>query len=292
MKTPNFFLLGAPKCGTTSIAAWLSKHPDVFVTPQKEPHHFNSDMGHCLTPKLADYEALYRDASREHAVGEASIWYLLSKDAVSNIEAYCDTPPRYIVCLRNPVDMAYSLHEQQVFSGNEDQEDFTVAWGLAEERRNGRALPKHASDSATLVYADACALGSQLERLLSQIKADRVHVVLMDDLKDQPREVFNRLQSFLGVEVDPSIDLTVENSAKVRRSRSLQRVMRILGQIKAASGSKMHFGLLKRLDAWNRKPQVRKKMDAELRVQILAHFEKEIQTVERLLDRPLASWRR
>lgn len=289
---PNFFLLGAPKCGTTSIAAWLSRHPDVFVTPRKEPHHFNSDMAHRLTPDLEDYEALYRGVTHERAVGEASVWYLFSKDAVSNIEAYCDTPPRYIVCLRNPVDMAYSLHEQQVFSGNDDREDFASAWGLADERRKGRALPKQASDPATLVYADACALGSQLERLLSKIDSDRVHVILLDDLKHQPRTVFDRLQSFLGVEIDPSIDLTVENAAKARRSRRAQRIMQILGRIKAASGSKMSFGLLERLDAWNRKPQVRETMNAELRTQLLAHFEKEIQTVERLLDRPLPSWRR
>lgn len=292
MTKPNFFLLGAPKCGTTSVAAWLSRHPDVFVTPKKEPHYFNSDMAHRLISDHTKYEPLYHGVTSEQAIGEASVWYLFSKDAVSNIEAYCDTPPRYVVCLRSPVDMAYSLHEQQVFSGNEDQEDFAVAWGLGQERRNGRAVPKHASDSKTLVYADACALGSQLERLLSKIEADRVHVIMMDDLKDQPREVFDRLQSFLGVEVNPSIDLTVENAAKARRSHGAQRIMQILGRIKAATGSKIGLGLLKRLDAWNRKPQVRKTMDAELRTQLLAHFEEEIQTVERLLDRPLPSWRR
>jgi len=39
----NVFILGAPKCGSTSLAAWLSQHPDAFVSDPKEPRYFNSD---------------------------------------------------------------------------------------------------------------------------------------------------------------------------------------------------------------------------------------------------------
>lgn len=43
MIKPNFFIVGAPKCGTTSLAHWLAGHPQVFMSPVKEPHFFNTD---------------------------------------------------------------------------------------------------------------------------------------------------------------------------------------------------------------------------------------------------------
>ena len=114
---PNFFILGAPKCGTTSLATWLGAHPQVYMSPDKEPHYFNADDRHPGVSSLERYEQLFAGAGAEHAaVGEASVWYLYSKVAVANIEEYCQEP-RYIVCLRNPVDMAHSLHEQQVVNG-------------------------------------------------------------------------------------------------------------------------------------------------------------------------------
>ncbi len=292
MRKPDFFILGAPKCGTTSIAAWLSRHPDVFVTPVKEPHHFNTDMAHRLFPDRAKYEALYDGVTTEKATGEASVWYLFSQDAVPNIEKFCDTPPRYVVCLRNPVDMAYSLHEQQVFSGNEDQKDFAVAWGLADKRRQGQNIPRRASDPTTVVYADACALGTQLERLFARVDRNRVHVILMSDLRDRPRAVFDNLQKFLGVEADPSIELTVENMAKQRLSLTALWAMQVLGRIKVATGSKVNLGLLGRLDAWNRKTHARAELDPALRSELLAHFEAETTLVERLLNRQLPDWRK
>lgn len=290
MKKPNFFIVGAPKCGTTSIASWLSQHPDIFMTAHKEPHHFNTDMTHRNFPELRDYELLFDSVAEEAAIGEASVWYLYSKDAIANLEQY-SKGPRYIVCLRNPVDMAYSLHEQQVFSGNEDQTDFAKAWRLAERRRAGSDIPSRATDASTLIYADACATGTQVERLLSQVDRDRVRFVLMNDLKDKPGEVLNGLLQFLGVSTDDRIELRVENVAKQRKSVIAQRVTQALGRIKRATGFSKSFGLLTRIDIWNRKPHDRVPIDPVLRSALLKHFEAEIMKIEKVLGRPLPEWR-
>ncbi|MGR8952993.1 MAG: sulfotransferase, partial [Gammaproteobacteria bacterium] len=100
------------------------------MSPHKEPLHFNTGEAWITTPDRRDYEKLFKGASERHiAVGEASTWYLYSMTAVANIEAYV-SDARYIVCLRNPVEMAYSLHEQQIVCGNEHIEDFERAWKL------------------------------------------------------------------------------------------------------------------------------------------------------------------
>ena len=88
MKKPNFFILGAPKCGTTSLASWLSEHSDVFMSPIKEPHHFCSDFGYKEYRSHQRYLSLFRKANEQHrAIGEASATYLYSKVAVKNISS-------------------------------------------------------------------------------------------------------------------------------------------------------------------------------------------------------------
>ena len=113
MKKPNFFIIGAPKCGTTSLANWLAEHPRVFFSDTKEPHFFCTD-GYTGVKTLKQYEKLFEDAKPHHlAVGEGSTHYLFSKVAVPNILVY-NPDARFIVCLRNPVDMAPSLHSERL----------------------------------------------------------------------------------------------------------------------------------------------------------------------------------
>jgi hypothetical protein len=88
LRKPTFFIIGAPKCGTTSLAAWLGTHPDAFMSPTKEPDFFNTDDRQGVT-SLSEYEELFREARNNHiAVGEASVWYLSSSHAVHNILDY------------------------------------------------------------------------------------------------------------------------------------------------------------------------------------------------------------
>ena len=75
LRKPNLFILGAPKCGTTSLWAWLSTHPNIFSPTEKELHFFNTDDDRRGVTTLEEYEALFRDVRKEHiAIGEGS-WY-------------------------------------------------------------------------------------------------------------------------------------------------------------------------------------------------------------------------
>lgn len=99
MKEPNFFIIGAPKCGTTSLAHWLAQHPEVFMSPVKEPHYFSTDFPLTSWRDPDDYHSLFEGADTHHkAVGEASVWYLRSREAVPQIEAHYPGA-RYIVML-------------------------------------------------------------------------------------------------------------------------------------------------------------------------------------------------
>src|SRR5210317_2370745 len=117
MKKPDFFFIGAPKCGTTALANWLREHPRIFMTQRpKEPWYFDNDIQNVDRMSLEQYENLFQKADDNHlVVGEASTTYLRSREAVSNILEYSPSA-RFLVAIRNPVEMAPSVHAQLLYT--------------------------------------------------------------------------------------------------------------------------------------------------------------------------------
>ncbi len=102
---PNFFIAGMPKCGTTALAAYLQKHPDVMISEPKEPHYFSAYYDEL------DYEdyirSCYKRYKGEKIVGEATPLYLRFPWALERMAAHCPDA-KFIALFRNPVDRAYS----------------------------------------------------------------------------------------------------------------------------------------------------------------------------------------
>jgi hypothetical protein len=84
VKKPNFFIIGAPKCGTTALSEYLRQHPNIFFSLPKELCYFGKDYPSCARPFKSDrqYLKFFRKASCEHlAIGEGSTRYLASKNS-------------------------------------------------------------------------------------------------------------------------------------------------------------------------------------------------------------------
>lgn len=296
-KNPNFFIIGAPKCGTTSLAAWLAEHPNIYMSPIKEPFFFSQDIGNCWRYGKAAYERLFNKVESIHtAIGEASTTYLFSKIAIPIIEQEL-SGARYIVMVRNPVDMAYSLHEQQLRSLNENIEDFRTAWQLAAERRLGRNVPPGCKDPVLLDYPSWCRLGSQLERLFTLVPRERVLILVLDDLKENARREYLRVLDFLGVPDDGRTEFPVYNPARQWRSRRVAGAVRALAKgvarMKYVRGwlPRRSLGLVRRLEKWNTRYRPRPPMPSDLRAELEAYFEEEVQKLEQLLGRAFPHWR-
>lgn len=285
---PNFFILGAPKCGTTSLAAWLGRHPEVFFSPVKEPYFFNTDHYRSNRITEAEYRRLFDGVgSRHRAIGEGTVWYLLSRDAVPNIERI--GRPRYIVCLRNPVDMAVSLFHEMRFNGSEPAPTLEAAWREQERRRQG---PCHlnGTDISHLQYGKVCRLGEQLDRLYELVGRERVHVVFLDDLRSDPSQEFRKVLAFLGLETT-DVQYNHENPAKARRSFILQRSMRTLGYIKGRLGLKRSFGILPRLSRYNHVQRAYTAPSDEMRRRLRAYFQDDVSLLAQLTGRDLSGWK-
>jgi sulfotransferase family protein len=289
MKKPTFFIIGAPKCGTTSLAAWLADHPDIFMSPTKEPHYFNTDHKRYLN-SLAGYEQLFGDATDRHsAVGEASVWYLYSANAVENIQTY-NPDAKFIVMLRNPIEMAPSLHEELVFTGREDVDDFATAWQLQDARRSGERLPHMAWEPSYLQYGAACSLGALLDRLYQRVPADRVKTIVLDDVRSDPRGAYLSALSFLGVPDDGRVEFNALNQAKARRWPSLLLLPWMATQIKHVLGIEGGLGLWRRLDALNKVDRRRAPIDPKMKVRLHDYFVADIRRLETLIGRDLSHW--
>lgn len=290
MRRPNFFILGAPKCATTSLAAWLSAHSRIYMPSVKEPHHFNTDDSARLTPDRRDYEALFEPATVDHlAVGEASVWYLHSEQAVPNIEGYA-VGARYVVCVRSPIEMAYSLHGQHRVAGLEDVADFAEAWSLSEARSRGEAATRWCKEPRHLAYARVCLLGDQLERLLGRVPRERVLVVVQDDLRRDAGAIYRQVLAFLGVPDDGRVSFPALNAAKRARSIPLRRAMLRIARAKHELGLRRGLGIFNAIERRNVVSEPRPPLPLETRRLLVDHFREDVRTLERLLERDLSAW--
>jgi Sulfotransferase family len=145
---PTFFLVGAAKTGTTSLYHYLNQHPDIYMSPVKEPCYFASEVrlkvfgpeyqaearrytheltafldGPMSTPdpggiveKWEDYIRLFRNVKNEKAIGEASVCYLWSPTAPARIHS---TIPgaKILMILRDPAERAFSQYMQYAANG-------------------------------------------------------------------------------------------------------------------------------------------------------------------------------
>lgn len=249
-----FFIIGAPKCGTTSLARWLERHSNIFLSPIKEPHYFSTDLANRTVASSSAYTRLFKSAGARHlAVGEASTWYLYSREAIPSIERSVDDP-QYIVMTRDPVSMVHSLYRHNRRVLHEDQPTFEAAWRLQEQRAAGRNVPATCVEPAFLQYRAACSLGSLLERLYENVPKERVLHIPLECMQTDAGAEYRRVLRFLGVPDDGRDEFPPENAARGHRNRILQRVIRKGARARRALGIGRGFGLA-RINAKRESPE-------------------------------------
>jgi hypothetical protein len=216
MPLPNLFVIGAPKCGTTSLHGYLDEHPRISMSSVKEPKYFLADgtRPHPVGPgdaravqsyvvERAAYEALFHypedgshptDGSHPEGpsyAGESTPFYLWHPDALARIHELVPDA-RLIAVLREPVMRAYSnwsdLREQ-----DREKLDFTSALAAEEERRRRGWEP-------FWFYRSLGLYGEQLRRAYSVFPRAQVKVLFTEDLARDPRRAVDDVLSFLDLE--------------------------------------------------------------------------------------------
>ena len=148
-RTPDFFIVGHHKSGTSALYEMLRGHPQIFLSSLKEPRYMASDMRERFSqPRerrhpqtLEEYLTLFADARLDQRAGEASATYLWSHTAASRI-AQLQPAARIVAILREPASFLHSLHLTYLRAHVESEKDFRTAMSLEAARREGRRIPR------------------------------------------------------------------------------------------------------------------------------------------------------
>jgi hypothetical protein len=294
MKLPNFFIVGAAKSGTTSLYQHLAAHPQVYLSPIKEPDYFCKDRIPQPTDRRRgkaaawnDYVRLFEEVRDEKAIGEASVTYLCSRRAAQEI--YASLPnSRIFVILRNPVERAYSsyLMESWMDSWRRDFGTFR------EELERDRVPPEPLSWVGPKPYIDLGRYHDQVKRYLDVFGTERVRIYLHEDLKRDVHSLMANVYEFLGVDASfsaESFDIRFNSSARPRFVRFDRMVVEPLAKrlLTRKSRAKLKEGLRKlyyRSSSPPMNPNDRDLLKTILRDDILK--------LQELIDRDLSGWLR
>ena len=156
------FIVGAPRCGTTTLSALLKQHPSVCFSRPKEPHFFSRHDLRGLDERELEaaasryVERFFDPRPGARMLAEASPTYLYLPEQMEPILRIWPEA-RFIITVRNPVDMLPSLHARLLVTGDEVIRDFAKAWAMTGERAAGRQIPRSCIEPRWLRYDEAAA---------------------------------------------------------------------------------------------------------------------------------------
>ena len=219
---PDFLIVGAAKSGTTSLYHYLSKHPDVFLSPVRKEGRFYSGVGdgsvhwpayyHFDTARTEDdYRALFESHQGQSRIGDVSPdYFAYAHRAAPEILQREGPDTRIIVILRDPVSRAWSHYLQNV---RRDAEFYSFAKTLDIE-----AERKAAGWGFQWLYTGTGDYAAKLPEYLDRF--ENVLVLLQDDLKADRAGTVRRVLDFL--DLDPDAPLETEgrfNTGGIPRPR-------------------------------------------------------------------------
>ena len=310
---PNLFLPGVMKGGTTSLAATLELHPDVFLIAMKEPNFFaqrpesREKLYELLSPDSSTYKSvtphqtidyLEREVYEEaFQLGKDTRWrmdasamYMASPDAIRLAQEMIPDA-KFVTVLRNPYARAYSAFQYQQSRQREPAPTFAQA--ITEEREGKRDNWAYGWRYLhTSLYAD------QVERLFAAVPEENRLTLLMEEIVGEGG--LDPIYDFLGLD-DHRIDLVFENetllprgrlkrfAAKMLHNPRIGRPIRgLLPQSAIAFYRSVNAKMRDQIHKGGEKPG---KITAEDRALLAADIEPDIDRLEKLLGRGLSIWR-
>lgn len=298
----NTFIVGAAKSGTTVLYYLLNQHPDVCVPVVKEPNYFSNidhdssdpvrpgngpgDDGTVWTENLKSYQKLY-DPEKNHAVKlDASVSYLYSTTAASQIADY-DPESKIIMVLRNPIERAFSHYKHLLRDGRE-----TVSFSEAISREQSRMqkgweFSWHLTNMG--MYSD------QIQRYFDRFEPKKIRIFILEDIKKDLSAVINELTGFIGLEAyNFDLEQQERNTSGLARSWILSRFVNWLLGYKATINKIIPPEITHKALQLFRKINIRESdldISAELRAKLYSKFEADINKTEQLIGRNLDAWR-
>lgn len=256
MTLPNLVVAGAPKCGTSSLFRWLADHPDACGSTPKETFYL-MDEGHPLlrrgsnfhTRGIEGYAEFFDGCGGEsRVVFEATTHYIYQRTALEALSGL-KTEPRIVFLLRKPSERVYSSFRYSQNNLANVRRDLTFARFVELSKNGGGAELEEAAGASAFVLRNDIAFSRYVEyltRWVERFGRERVHVLLFEDLKSNPRAFMKEFAARVRLDASfyDSYGFPLKNETFGVRYPSLHKGVRKLNELVPAGGLK---GALKRV---------------------------------------------
>lgn len=283
----DFFIVGAPKAGTTSLYHYLSEHPQVEMSSQKEPDYFSDKAineqgmyyGKNRVDKLDKYESLF--VQKESVVyGEGSVSYLFYDNVAEDIKKY-NPNAKIIIMLRNPIERAFSHYLM----------DYRL--GLISDSFENIITKKSKHKNAHLFYQqyiEVSKYAKQIQRYLDFFEKENILFIDYEDFKKNVSKTVDKVYDFLNISTEFAADINTKyNTFTMPKNKGirfiysfvfLRKVLTFLFPIYLVKN--IRFLLFKA----DKKPELLKETRSQLRI----IFNDDIKKLEEVLGKDYSKW--
>ncbi|MFD1020180.1 sulfotransferase domain-containing protein [Thalassobacillus hwangdonensis] len=294
-ETPNLFIVGAAKSATTTIYIHLQKHEDIFFSEVKEPKYLSRPYkefpmrgpGDDVSEKeeISSKEVYFDLFSnrKEKYLGEASVDYLYYYHTAKEIHNL-NPKAKIIICIRNPVDRAYSAYWHLK---NDEREALSFEDALKEEEnriKNNYEFIWH--------YKNAGLYYEQVKAYIETFGKENVHILMQEEISQDIKGSINNILEFLGLgKITFEIDNIKNNPSGIPKSKIINKFVRNQNQFK---------NLLKFIVPKSFRQKVKAKilsknytkttMDQKIRSQLTRYYTDDIKELEHLINKDLSKW--
>ncbi len=209
---PNFFIVGAPRAGTTTLYEFLSNTEDVYMSPHKEPHYFtrsvvSSDLYQAIQDK-GKYLDLFKKVKDEKAIGEGSTSYLWDPKAPILIHELLPNA-KIIISLRNPIERAYSVYLWRISNGK----TYSFSESIKESLESKNDFYKGLIINGGWYF-------EQVQRYLKIFGSNQVKIIIFEEFIKDPKKTVLEVLELLGINSKPpeSVEL-VHNTLTVPKGK-------------------------------------------------------------------------
>jgi len=295
---PNFLIVGAAKCGTSSLHNYLNQHPDIFMPSYneqgmkvKEPRFLIKDLVkdrlHNGVWSLEEYKSLFNEVKNEISIGESTVLYLYYyNEAIKNIKKYLGDDVKIIIMLRNPTDRAYSAF-QHVSRGLKEQNSFEEALKIEKGRMN-----KESSLTPMVLYKEMGLYHDMVRAYKENFK--HVHIIFYEDFRDDTEGEIKKIFKFLELSLSVNIDFVSRHNVGGKRWKN-EKIKHVFmknnplkSALKKAIPKSLRKGVRDKLISASTDKVA--PMKENTRVKLNEFFKEDVKKLSDLLNRDLTHW--
>jgi len=281
---PNFFIVGAPKAGTTAIFSYLNQHPQIYMSTRKEPHYFSiknvsdNDLRKKPIRNKKKYLSLFKNVKNEKIVGEASTSYLADPEAPKLIKKIIPDA-KILISIRDPTDRTFSAYLMKRNSGLMEP---TFHEQIHLELKQEIDLKKPNCTLKDGFYSES------ISRYLNIFGSNQIKVIIFEEWITDPEKTIEEIIKFLKIDI-PIVQYKIKNPNPFKNPRgSVAKFLLQNREVKKITGLFVPFSTSKIFaKKILLKKDIKPKIDEVDRDILKGIFEKDVEKLKSILGRDL-----